>query len=75
MSDFQVTVIGGGPGGYVSAIRAAQLGLKTALIEKDGEKYQSVNQTDMIPILWSCLQNVMTELDAAKKRISDLENK
>ena len=35
MSDFQVTVIGGGPGGYVSAIRAAQLGLKTAGIEKD----------------------------------------
>ena len=35
MNDFQVTVIGGGPGGYVSAIRAAQLGLKTALIEKE----------------------------------------
>jgi len=35
LSDFQVTVIGGGPGGYVSAIRAAQLGLKTALIEKE----------------------------------------
>ena len=35
MNDFQVTIIGGGPGGYVSAIRAAQLGLKTALIEKE----------------------------------------
>ena len=31
---FDVIVIGGGPGGYVAAIRAAQLGLKTALIEK-----------------------------------------
>ena len=30
---FDVVVIGGGPGGYVAAIRAAQLGLKTALIE------------------------------------------
>ena len=30
-----VVVIGGGPGGYVAAIRAAQLGLKTAMIEKD----------------------------------------
>ena len=30
-----VAVIGGGPGGYVCAIRAAQLGLKTILIEKD----------------------------------------
>lgn len=31
---FDVIVIGGGPGGYVAAIRAAQLGLKTACIEK-----------------------------------------
>jgi dihydrolipoamide dehydrogenase len=31
---YDVTVIGSGPGGYVAAIRAAQLGLKTALIEK-----------------------------------------
>lgn len=31
---FDVVVIGGGPGGYVAAIRAAQLGLKTACIEK-----------------------------------------
>jgi dihydrolipoamide dehydrogenase len=31
---FDVTVIGSGPGGYVAAIRAAQLGFKTALIEK-----------------------------------------
>lgn len=31
---FDLTVIGSGPGGYVAAIRAAQLGLKTALIEK-----------------------------------------
>ena len=31
---FDVVVIGTGPGGYVAAIRAAQLGLKTAVIEK-----------------------------------------
>jgi pyruvate/2-oxoglutarate dehydrogenase complex dihydrolipoamide dehydrogenase (E3) component len=30
---FDVIIIGGGPGGYVAAIRAAQLGLKTALVE------------------------------------------
>jgi len=37
MSDnFDVVVIGGGPGGYVCAIRAAQLGLKTAIVEKRG---------------------------------------
>src|SRR5204863_3662310 len=31
--NFDVVVIGGGPGGYVAAIRAAQLGLKTACID------------------------------------------
>ena len=35
LADFDVVVLGAGPGGYVAAIRAAQLGLKTAIIEKD----------------------------------------
>jgi dihydrolipoamide dehydrogenase len=34
MSKYDVTVIGSGPGGYVAAIRCAQLGMKTAIIEK-----------------------------------------
>lgn len=34
MSQFDVVIIGSGPGGYVAAIRCAQLGLKTAIIEK-----------------------------------------
>ena len=34
MKEFDVVVIGAGPGGYVAAIRASQLGLKTAIIEK-----------------------------------------
>ena len=34
MEKFDVTIIGSGPGGYVAAIRCAQLGMKTALIEK-----------------------------------------
>ncbi|MBL1420754.1 MAG: dihydrolipoyl dehydrogenase [Alphaproteobacteria bacterium] len=34
MTDFDIVVIGTGPGGYVGAIRAAQLGLKVAVIEK-----------------------------------------
>ena len=34
-TNFDVVVIGSGPGGYVAAIRAAQLGLKTACVEKD----------------------------------------
>ncbi|SHG55289.1 dihydrolipoamide dehydrogenase [Chryseobacterium oranimense] len=34
MEEFDITVIGSGPGGYVAAIRSAQLGYKTALVEK-----------------------------------------
>jgi dihydrolipoamide dehydrogenase len=37
MEKFDVVIIGSGPGGYVAAIRAGQLGLKTAIIEKDKE--------------------------------------
>ncbi len=33
--DFDIVVIGAGPGGYVAAIRAAQLGLKTAIVERE----------------------------------------
>lgn len=35
MENFDLVVIGSGPGGYVGAIRAAQLGLKVAIVEKD----------------------------------------
>ena len=35
MAEYDCVVIGSGPGGYVAAIRAAQLGMKTAVVEKD----------------------------------------
>src|SRR5213595_1981092 len=35
MEKFDVVIVGSGPGGYVAAIRAGQLGLKTAIVEKD----------------------------------------
>lgn len=41
MDKFDVTIIGSGPGGYVAAIRCAQLGFKTALIER----YQTLGGT------------------------------
>src|ERR1700748_3866111 len=34
-SSFDLVVVGGGPGGYVAAIRAAQLGMKTAVVERE----------------------------------------
>lgn len=35
MKNYDLVVIGGGPGGYVSAIKASQLGMKTALVERE----------------------------------------
>ena len=35
MEKYDLAVLGAGPGGYVAAIRAAQLGLNTAIIDKD----------------------------------------
>ena len=37
-SKYDCIVIGSGPGGYVAAIRAAQLGMKTAVVEKDARR-------------------------------------
>src|SRR6478609_7497289 len=33
--NFDLIIVGGGPGGYVAAIRAAQLGMKTAVVERE----------------------------------------
>ena len=35
MKKYNLIILGSGPGGYVAAIRASQLGLKTAIIEKE----------------------------------------
>ena len=37
MEKFDVVIIGSGPGGYIAAIRSGQLGLKTAIVEKDND--------------------------------------
>ena len=46
---FDVIVIGGGPGGYVCAIRAAQLGLKAACIESRGALGGTCTNVGCIP--------------------------
>jgi dihydrolipoamide dehydrogenase len=46
-TSFDLIVLGGGPGGYVAAIRAAQLGMKTALVESD--------QLGGICLNWGCI--------------------
>ena len=47
MSDYDLVVLGSGPGGYVAAIRAGQLGMKVALVEKD--------QIGGICLNWGCI--------------------
>jgi len=47
MPDFDVVIVGSGPGGYVAAIRAAQLGMKTAIVERD--------QLGGICLNWGCI--------------------
>jgi dihydrolipoamide dehydrogenase len=46
-TSFDLIVLGGGPGGYVAAIRAAQLGMKTALVERE--------QLGGICLNWGCI--------------------
>ncbi|HKK48090.1 MAG TPA: FAD-dependent oxidoreductase, partial [Alkalispirochaeta sp.] len=45
--DYDVVIVGAGPGGYVSAIRAAQLGLKSVVIEKEAPGGVCLN--------WGCI--------------------
>ncbi|MBW8814512.1 MAG: dihydrolipoyl dehydrogenase [Caulobacterales bacterium] len=47
MADFDLIVIGSGPGGYVTAIRASQLGLKTAIVER--------SELGGICLNWGCI--------------------
>src|SRR2546421_2661557 len=76
MENFDVVIIGSGPGGYVAAIRAAQLGLKTAIVEKDKELGGTCLNIGCIPskaLLTSSDHYVFAKKEAAKHGIV-LEN-
>jgi dihydrolipoamide dehydrogenase len=76
MEKFDVIIIGSGPGGYVAAIRAAQLGLKTAIVEKDKELGGTCLNIGCIPskaLLTSSDHFVFAKKEAAKHGII-LEN-
>src|SRR6056297_1278752 len=49
MNQYDVAIIGSGPGGYVAAIRCAQLGMKTAIIEKYATKGGTCLNVGCIP--------------------------
>ncbi len=65
MDDFDLVVIGGGPGGYVCAIRAAQLGLKTACVESRGTLGGTCLNVGCIPS--KSLLNLSENFHKAKK--------
>ena len=72
MDKFDVIIIGSGPGGYVGAIRAAQLGLRTAIIEKDSELGGTCLNVGCIPskaLLASSDHFVFAKKEAAKHGI------
>ena len=55
MEDFDLIVIGAGPGGYVAAIRAAQLGMKVACIEKEPSLGGTCLNIGCIPVSYTHL--------------------
>ena len=72
MDKFDVIIIGSGPGGYIAAIRAAQLGLKTAIIEKDPDLGGTCLNVGCIPskaLLASSDHFVFAKKEAAKHGI------
>jgi dihydrolipoamide dehydrogenase len=69
---FDVVIIGSGPGGYVAAIRAGQLGLKTAIVEKDKELGGTCLNIGCIPskaLLTSSDHFIFAKKEAAKHGI------
>ena len=72
MDKFDVVIIGSGPGGYVAAIRAGQLGLKTAIVEKDKDLGGTCLNIGCIPskaLLTSSDHFVFVKRDAEKHGI------
>ena len=64
-SSYDCIVIGSGPGGYVAAIRAAQLGMKTAVIEKDTVGGRCLNYACIPAKAVLRTADILTEIDEA----------
>src|SRR5229473_3141009 len=72
MDKFDVVIIGSGPGGYIAAIRSGQLGLKTAIVEKDKELGGTCLNVGCIPskaLLTSSDHLMFVKKEAAKHGI------
>ncbi|HVV31602.1 MAG TPA: FAD-dependent oxidoreductase, partial [Vitreimonas sp.] len=70
MANYDLVIIGGGPGGYNCAIRAGQLGLKTAIIEKRGKLGGTCLNVGCIPS--KALLHASDYYEAARKTFPSL---
>src|SRR5215216_5494384 len=64
-SKYDCIVIGSGPGGYVAAIRAAQLGMKTAVVEKDKVGGRCLNYACIPAKAVLRVADILSEIDEA----------
>ena len=62
---YDCVVIGSGPGGYVAAIRASQLGMKTAVVEKDRTGGRCLNYACIPAKAVLRVADVLSEIDHA----------
>lgn len=69
MEQFDVVMIGAGPGGYIGAVRGAQLGLKVAIVEKDSTLGGTCLNVGCIPS--KALLESSEQFEAAKKHLAD----
>ena len=70
MQEFDLVVIGGGPGGYTAAIRAAQLGMKVACVEKSKTLGGTCLNVGCIPS--KALLNFSEKYEDARTHFSDI---
>jgi len=70
MSEYDLVVIGGGPGGYVAAIRASQLGMKVACVEKRGSLGGTCLNVGCIPS--KALLDSSEKYDEAKNHFAEI---
>jgi len=70
MQEFDLVVIGGGPGGYTGAIRAAQLGMKVACIEKRKTLGGTCLNVGCIPS--KALLNFSEKYEEAREHFADI---
>src|SRR3954447_10219724 len=67
MSEYDCIVIGSGPGGYVAAIRAAQLGMKTAVVEKQTVGGRCLNVACIPAKAVLRVADILSEVDEASE--------